>query len=209
MRGRLDLIIFLAVAGWMALKFIGAWLEQRAAGKRTEDGDAAPAGGVRERRRAVPPPPVVRRPRVNPPPLPSAADAPPRDLGELREWLREAMAQSRPGSGAGRAASGAPPPIIEPRVAVAPVVPNLRGIKNLPAVDPLVAEAEREGLDHRAAAPLGVMEEAAALPVDGAVSVRRLAPGAVLLRRGTRQRQALRQGILMAEILARPRAFDV
>lgn len=190
---RLDLIIFLVVIGWMALKFIGAWLEQRPGREPKEDDDQAPAGGAKERRRPMmAPPPSVRRPRVNPPPSP-AESAPPPELGELRDWFREALKQARPslapadGGGGGMAVPAARPPVLAPLE--------------------VEAEMERDGVEPRAASPLGVLDGALSQTAV-AVSARRSRPAAAALLRATRRRQSLRQGILLAEVLGRPRAFD-
>ncbi|MEI8079777.1 MAG: hypothetical protein WCH61_09160 [bacterium] len=192
---RLDLIIFLAVMGWMALKFIGAWLEQRS-GRDPKDGtDQAPAGGAKDRHRSLlaPPVPMRRRPGVNPLP-PAAESASPPELGDLREWFRNALnpEQSGRGSAAGsadRVVAAVRPPVIVPMAAE-------------------TAEIEREELDHPVAAPLGVLDGGASRPAVAAPAPRRFRPAATALLRATRRRQSLRQGILLAEVLGRPRAFD-
>jgi len=194
MRGRLDLIIFLAVIGWLALKFIGAWLEQRSGRGSKDDDDPAPAGGANPRRRSLmASPSPVRRPRVNPS-LPAAESASPPEVGNLREWFRDALKQAQPvrppaGGGMGKMVVVARPPVIVPVAAE-------------------TAEAEREGLEHQTSAPLSVLEDASSRPVVAAPAMRRFRPAAAALLAATRRRQSLRQGILLAEVLGRPRAFD-
>ena len=192
---RLDLIIFLVAAGWVALKFISAWLEQRSARHREdEDSGKTVAGNAHKRYQPLPPPVLRPRPRVvNPRPLPPppAESASPPELGELRDWFREALKPALPspapaGGGKGMAVSAVPP-----------------------VMDPLEVEAEREGLDHRASSPLAMLEGQAARAATGGASFRRSSPAAAALRRAARRRSSLRQGILLAEVLSRPRAFDV
>lgn len=191
---RLDLIIFLAVIGWVALKFIGAWLERRSGLEPKDDDDQASVGGAKERRRSLmAPPPPVRRPRVNPP-LPAAESALPPELGSLREWFRDALKQAQPvrpaaAGGAGRMVVVARPPVMAPMAAE-------------------MAEAEREGLGHPTSAPLSILDGGSARPAVAAPATRRFRPAAAALLAATRRRQSLRQGILLAEVLGRPRAFD-
>jgi hypothetical protein len=194
MRGRLDLIIFLAVIGWVALKLIGAWLERRSGLEPKDDDDQAPVGDAKERRRSLMArPPLVRRPRVNPS-LPPAESASSPELGDLREWFRDALKQAQPvrvpaTGGAGRMVVVARPPVLAPMAAE-------------------TADAEREGLDHPVTAPLGVLDGGSPRAAVAAPAMRRFRPAAAALLRATRQRHSLRQGILLAEVLGRPRAFD-
>ena len=194
MRGRLDLIIFLVVIGWVALKVIGAWLEQRSGRASNDDDDQAPAGGANPRRRSLMArPSPVRRPRVNPP-LPAAESASPPESGNLREWFRDALKQAQPirplaAGGMARMVVVARPPVLAPMAAE-------------------TAEAEREGLEHHTSAPLGVLDGASSRAAVAAPSTRPFRPAAAAFWAATRRRQSLRQGILLAEVLGRPRAFD-